>query len=85
MEKERIDTVAIQETKIDYKANYQNNKYTWSTSGANRLEKDCSFANVVVFVIKNELLNYIMDIEPINDRVIKTILKCKSPIVVFGV
>ena len=75
MKEQNIDICAIQETHIDYNEKIHNNEYDWYMSGA-----PGKIFSGVGFIIKTEIMGSIIDIEPINDRIIKLILNYKIPI-----
>ena len=69
MGKRNIKIAGIQDTHQTINSVENRNNYKWFHSGEKNGEEGSRYAGVA-FVVHNELLNYIKDIEPINDRMI---------------
>ena len=85
MKNHQIDIMAIQETKIDYNEKLTNKYFTWYHSGLNRMRPEGQMVSGVGIIINNKIANYITDVEPINDRVIKIEIEYRKPVVIFCV
>lgn len=77
MLKSKIDILFLQEanTKLDYQDTRK--EFTWFFSGTNTSEDR---THGVGIVISNQLLNYMADIQPINDRLVTLTLGCSIPV-----
>ena len=77
MTKHRIDVCAIQETHVGDSSKQTRQFFTWYYSGGKR---GGTIHEGTAFVIKNELLKYVHDAVPINERVQTIIFKGAIPI-----
>ena len=75
-----IDILAIQETHISCDQQERRANYTWYMSGTKRLRNEGQCEAGVGFVIKNNILQYVIDIEPVNDRICRLELNYIAPI-----
>ena len=88
MKAKSIKILALQETKINLNAKEQRTHYTFFFSGDTTNLKqngdinDYTHAGVAI-VISNELLNYIQDINPINDRIMTITLGYVKPLTII--
>jgi len=85
MDKENIDFMFLQDTRLIFNQKERRNKYTWFNSGENPMYKQKPFSSGVAFVVRNTYLNYIKDIMQINDRMITLTLKCILPVTLICV
>ena len=69
MGKRNINIAGIQETHQTINSWENRKNYKWFHSGEENGKEGSRHAGVA-FIVHNELLNYIKDIEPINDRMI---------------
>ena len=82
MQLQRIDLLMIQETHIgdERKEQYKNSKFSWFFSGGGLEDKGRTCHHGVCIVIRNELRNYILDIETISARFISVKTRGRIPI-----
>ena len=85
MKKNKIQILAIQETKINTSCMEQRKNYTFYFSGNEKLKNSKGEISKnthagVGIIINNELLNYTEDIEPINDRIMSIALSGTVPV-----
>lgn len=79
----KIDIAAVQETRTPNDTREVRKRYTWFYSGSNRTLE--GYTDGAAIVIKNEGMQNIEDIEPINDSAIYIKLKSHRPITIIGV
>ena len=79
MTKNKIEMAGIQETYQGENKQIKRDKYTWYYSG--NKQENCRHG--VAFVIRNELINYIQDIIPINEKLMVIKLKGTMPITII--
>ena len=76
MEEHKLTVLAIQETHMEANTREVRDKYTWFFSGGSELIKGGKqFEAGVGFVISNAIMNAVIDIEPINDRLCGLVLR----------
>ena len=86
MQFKNIEILAMQETHIgdEIKEDFKTSKYTWYFSGGGTEAKKIAQGDAplghqgVAIVMKNELRNYIKDIDTIDERFISITLRGKS-------
>ena len=88
MKKRNIKILVLQETKINISCMEQRKNYTFYFSGNPEIKNAAGEVNHythagVGIVINNELLNYIREIEPINDRIMSITLGYTVPITII--
>ena len=84
MKQDGISIALIQETHVNTNGKEQNKQYTWFFSGDTTKNTDHTHAGVAI-IIKNDLLNYIQDIQPINDRLMYITLEHIMPVTFINV
>ena len=77
MKHNNVRIMALQETHVKHNTRESREMYTWFFSG----EKEGNgFIAGVAFVVANELLKYVLDIEPVTDRLCTLTLNYVMPV-----
>ena len=84
MKKHEIAILVLQETHSASNSREARGNYTWYFSGEKKNEGTEWTAGVGI-VIENKYVQYIDDIEPISDRIIRMTLNGKMPVTLIGV
>jgi exonuclease III len=83
MKKKGVKILFLQETYVKQNSRESRDNYTWYFSGENPILE--TWTAGVGVVIENSLVKNILDIEPVNDRLIKLVLNGTIPITMLGV
>ncbi len=83
MKRNNIAILLLQETHTAMDSREARGNYTWYFSGEKKLIEEQWTAGVGV-VIDNKHVQHIMDVEPINDRVIRIMIKGRLPTTMIG-
>ena len=84
MKKHDIKILVLQETHSANNSREARGNYTWFFSGEKKQEGTEWSAGVGI-VVENKYVQYIEDIEPINDRIIRMTLNGKMPVTILGI
>ena len=84
MIKHNIDILFLQETHISDQTQENRKRHTWYFSPAEKEDHNNTWTGVAC-VIRNELINYVLDIEPINGRIMSLTLNAAIPITFINV
>ncbi len=84
MKKHNIAILMLQETHSANNSREARGNYTWYFSGEKKLEGVNWVAGVGI-VIENKYIQYISDIEPISDRIIRITMTGNLPVTLLGI
>ena len=79
-----IDILCLQETHVNVSTKEVRKEYTWYFGGNEGAAGTRTYAGVAV-VVSNDLVNYIHNIVPINDRLMYVVLGYGMPVTLINV